>query len=170
MNKHKKIQNGASLLEVLAYLGVAAVILVGSISLLSSSNSSSDSVKTVKEVTGLMTSTKALFAGRGNYGVGSINQALIASKSVPTSMGFTPAGVITNTFGGDVTVTGVGGNVEISFDKVPKEVCANVVSKISAIQFIKVNINSVDGAIPMRPETSATACGLLSNKVIWTIN
>ncbi len=84
--RHRK-ERGASLLESIAYLGVAAIVIVGAIALLGSAFSSANTNRLAEELNAIQTGTKKLYMGQvNNYGNDSLNANLIAAKVFPSTL------------------------------------------------------------------------------------
>ncbi|MGZ5779897.1 MAG: type 4 pilus major pilin, partial [Burkholderiaceae bacterium] len=120
-------QRGASLLEGIAYLGIAALVILGAVSLLTGAFTSAQSNRGAEEVVSIRTAVKKLYMGQANsYGTADITAALITAKVFPTTLspnagGATPS--LTNSWGGSVTVagTGTGNTFAITYTGVPQD-------------------------------------------------
>ena len=167
--RNARKQAGASLLEILAYLGVASVVIAGAVSLLGSAMSGADTNKVISEVNGLRVGVKSLFAGQNNYGATSLNTLLINAKAVPATLQTNAAaGTITNVWNGAVVITGSTQNFTISYASVPQDACIKLASmSINSVQGVSVN-----GAALALPVTAAAASGacVATNTVLWTAN
>lgn len=126
--RHHK-QRGASLLESIAYLGVAAIVIVGAIALLGSAFSSANTNRLTQELNAIQTGTRKLYMGQmNNYGAGDMNPNLIAAKVFPGTLTPADKGAVSNTWGGTVKVTGTGQTFTVAYSQVPKEVCINTLT------------------------------------------
>jgi len=162
-----KRQRGASLLEAIAYLGIAAVVVLGAVSLLNGAFGSAKSNQTSEELVALRTAVRKLYLGQ-SYPAESLNATIINAGAAPaTLVRGAAAGSLTNGWGGAVTVTGVGATFTITYAGLPKDVCMNVVSGASGW----TSIGTGEGAITLFPATAANAttqCAADANNVTFT--
>jgi hypothetical protein len=161
-------QAGASLLEAIAFLGVAATIIVGAVALLSNAFSSARSNRSQEEVTAISTGVKRLFMSQaGAYGTGSINEALIRARVFPSTLAVAGTAV-TNAWNGAVDVIGNTATFDISYANVPQEVCVELVS--TSGQWIAVSVNGgTSMAPPITLAQASEACSVAgANTVVWT--
>ncbi|RJF92126.1 type 4 pilus major pilin [Noviherbaspirillum saxi] len=166
-NLHR--QRGASLLEGIAYLGIAAIIILGAVALLTSAFSGANTNRGYEEVTAIRTGVKRLYMGQSaSYGTGDLTATLISAKVFPTSLSVSGASV-KNTWNGDVSVTGASANFTISYGNVPSDVCINMVSGSSDWVSVKVGSGAA-AAPPIAPATASSACGTGSSTIVWTGN
>jgi hypothetical protein len=121
-------QRGASLLEGIAYLGIAALVILGAVSLLTTAFGNAQSNRAVEEVISLRTSIRKLYSGQ-NYGNVALTPTLIAANAVPGTLTIDRvAGTITNAWGGAVTLAGAGVTFTITYNNVPQDVCISMIS------------------------------------------
>lgn len=162
-------QAGTSLLEAIAYLGIAAIVILGAVALLRNAFSSANTNRGLEEVTAIRTGVKKLYMGQtAGYGTDSMNSTLIYAKVFPASLAVNN-GDVTNAWNGGVSVNGATANFTITYTSVPQDVCINMVSGGNA--WVSVNVNGgADLAPPILPADATTACGEASNIIIWTSN
>lgn len=160
-------QRGVSLLEAIAYLGVAATIIVGAVALLTNAFSGARANRAQEELTAISTGVKRLFMSQaGAYGTASLNETLASAKIFPSTLAVSGTDVL-NAWNGAVAVTGNTTVFDISYANVPQEVCIELVSSTS--QFVSVAANG--GAALTPPVTIAQAsgqCTAASNTIVWT--
>lgn len=177
LNRHnkghsiKRRQRGASLLEVISYLGVAAVVVIGAVSLLSQAFGSANANRALEEITAIRTNVKKIYMGQqAGYGTGSMNATLGTMNAFPSTLTVSGS-TVTNSWNGGVVVTGATSSFTIRYDAVPKDVCASIVSAQGSTGFISVAVNG-GGALtpPITPSAAGTACNTTSNSVVWTAN
>lgn len=161
-------QHGVSLLEAIAYLGVAATIIVGAVALLSNAFSGARANRAQEELTAISTGVKRLYMSQaGAFGTGNLNEALAGAKVFPSTLAVAGTDVL-NAWNGAVTVVGNTTVFDISYANVPQEVCIELLSSTS--QFISVAANGAAALTP--PVTLAQASGQCtdprSNTVVWT--
>jgi hypothetical protein len=160
-------QHGVSLLEVIAYLGVAATIIVGAVALLSNAFSSARTNRAQEELAAIGTGVKRLFMSQGGaYGNGSMNAQLAVAGVFPSTLKVSGSHV-SNAWNGAVTVTGNNSVFEISYGELPQAVCVELLA--TSHQFVSVSANGSAALQPPVTLAQATAqCGAESNTVVWT--
>lgn len=170
-NAKLRRQQGASLLEVISYLGVAAIVVIGAVALLTQAFSGANANRALEETVGLRTGIKKLYMGQAaGFGTGSINSTLVAASVFPSTLSISGS-TVTNAWNGAVTVTGATSTYDISYAAVPKDVCANLVSAQGSQGWISVAVNGAAAMTPpITPATAATACGTATNTIVWTGN
>lgn len=152
-------QRGVSLLEAIAYLGVAATIIVGAVALLSNAFSGARSNRAQEELAAIGTGVKRLFMSQaGAYGTGSLNAQLISARIFPSTLAVTGTTVL-NAWNGNVNVTGNTSEFQISYTNVPQDVCIELLSTTS--QFISVSANA---AAPLTPPVTLAQAAVQCNQ------
>lgn len=156
--RHHK-QRGASLLESIAYLGVAAIVIVGAIALLGSAFSSANTNKLTQELNAIQTGTRKLYMGQMNdYGNKDMNANLIAAKVFPGTLTPGTGSAVSNTWGGSVTVTGTGQTFTVVYTQVPKEVCINTLTAGGNWISAKLSDKGGDLPYPVTPDVATANC------------
>ena len=153
-------QRGASLLEGIAYLGIAAMVILGAVSLLTGAFSSAKSNQTSEEVVALRTAVRKLYIGQPYPGA-SMLPSLIPAKAMPNTLVIDPVALTAkNTWGGVVSVDGdpVTGTFKITYNLVPEDVCVNIVSGANGWASIAGSTT-----ITVMPPTAAQATGLCAS-------
>jgi hypothetical protein len=162
-------QCGASLLEAIAYLGVAAIVVIGAIALLNGAFSSANTNAVNEQVSAIQTGVKKLYMGQAG-GYGNLGNNVLASAGVfPSTL--TPSAAtnnVTNTWNGAVTVQGTGPTFTITYENVPRSVCVNAVT--AGGSWVSININNTsETTLPVPPDTAATDCSSeTTNTIVWT--
>jgi hypothetical protein len=154
-------QRGASLLEGIAYLGIAAIVVLGAVSLLTNAFSSAKSNQTTEELISLRTSVRKLYAGQAYPAAGIVANMVIAN-AIPNTLivdrTANPA-TITNGWAGAVTIIGDGaGLFTITYNAVPQDVCMSIVSGANGWE--RVSNAAGAGAIAAFPITANDAAGV----------
>jgi Tfp pilus assembly protein PilW len=127
---HHSRQAGATLLEALAFLGIAAIIVVGAISMFKTAQGSSQANAMLQQITGMKSTIRVLYATQASY-AGLSDAMLIAGKAVPDTLRIT-GGQIFSSFGGRVYVQHDGAMADgysIVYGEVPSDVCIKVLSQ-----------------------------------------
>lgn len=163
----KSAQRGASLLESIAFLGIAAIVILGAVALLLGSFGSANTNRAQSEVTSIRTGVKKLYMGQSaTYGTGSLNATLVNARVFPTSLALGSSGAVSNAWNGAVTVTGATANFTISYANVPKDVCINLAAANG--DWIAVRVNGTALTLPVSPSAAEGACTASANTVAWT--
>ncbi|RKP44591.1 type 4 pilus major pilin [Trinickia fusca] len=169
----RRLQKGASLLEGIAYLGIAAIVVIGAIALLNSAFSSANSNQLNSELSAEQTASRKLFmTTQGNYGGADFTTALASAKGFPQSLTVDTKGDVTNAWGGSVTVAGnatTAGQFAITYTAVPEDVCINSLTSTTE-GWLGVAVGG-NAAIqpPITPVQAKKACAA-TNTIIWTSN
>jgi hypothetical protein len=169
-------QRGASLLEGIAYLGIAAIVILGAVSLLTSAFSNALTNRASEEVVSIRTGVIKLFmAQSANYGTADMTGLLISAGVFPNTLSQTPAvgqaaAAVVNAWNGAVIVTGANSQFTISYASVPENACINLLSGATGWAQIAVNGNAgigVNGA-QITPANAIAACTTNTNTIVWT--
>lgn len=172
---HAYRQRGASLLEGIAYLGIAAVVVIGAVALMRGAFSSAQSNSLLQDAISLRTNIRKLYMGQGgtpytNIALGTLVSAQAFPASVATVVG--PPAAATNTWNGAITVAAAGGGTQFSFtyNNVPQDVCINALSGSTGWTGITVNNNAQIILFPVTPAAAVTACSTAgaTNTITWT--
>ncbi|KVO55482.1 type 4 pilus major pilin [Burkholderia stagnalis] len=165
--RHRK-ERGASLLESIAYLGVAAIVIVGAIALLGSAFSSANTNRLAEELNAIQTGTKKLYMGQvNNYGDKSLNANLIAAKVFPSTLPTGANDTVSNSWGGTVTVTGAGQTFTVAYTNVPRDVCINTLTAGGNWRTVSTGKDPI--SYPVTPSAATTNC-TDNATVTWTSN
>ncbi|NVE00138.1 type 4 pilus major pilin [Massilia sp. BJB1822] len=163
----RHFQRGASLLEGIAYLGIAAIVILGAVSLLTSAFGSANTNRSHGELTSIRTGVKKLFMGQADgYGTADLTETLIKAKAYPSSL-FVSGTTLKNSWNGAVTVGGSNNTFKITYGAVPKDVCVSMVSGGNDWTSVKVNTGA-DTPLPITPAAAAVSCSEASNTIVWT--
>jgi hypothetical protein len=152
-------QCGASLLEGIAYLGIAAVVVLGAVSLLGGAFSSAKSNQATEEAVAMRTAVRKLYIGQ-SYPVESLLPSLIAANAIPGTLAKNTAdNTLKNSWGGAVTVMGTATGFEITYAAVPKDVCVSLVSGSSGWIEIKQGSKAIT-AFPVSVSDATAVCSV----------
>ncbi len=166
-------QRGASLLEGIAYLGIAAMVVIGAIALLRTAFGSANANTMLEQLSSMQTAARKLYmTTQGNYGAVALDGPVIAAGAVPQGMSVnTTNSTITNAWGGAVTLVGNNTTFTISYANVPQDVCVDALTGTTT-GFTQVAVNAAAAiATPVSPAAATTACnGGAANTIIWTSN
>jgi hypothetical protein len=160
-------QKGTTLLEALAYLGIAALVILGAIALLVSAFSGADSNRGMQDVSTIRTGVKKLFSGQPNGYASLANSTLDAAKIFPSSLTVGANSAVTNQWGGSVTVAGTATNFTVTYGSVPRDVCVNMSTGNAEWSSVTVNGGSAL-TTPVTPASAASACSGATNSIVFT--
>ena len=172
---HRKLpslfhQRGASLLEGIAYLGIAALIILGAISLLTTAFSSAQSNSMESQVISIRTAARKLYQTQtSGYGVAGadLTPILINAGAFPPSM--VNGTSVTNAWNGAVTVA-VDATVTqftITYLLVPKQVCIDMYSNGgTANGWVAVKVGTGAFTAAPTPLLANTACAGATNTIV----
>ncbi len=162
----RRKQRGTSLLEGIAYLAIAALVILGAVALLMGAFSGANTNRTETEIASIRTGVKKLFMGSAvGYGTASLLPELSSAKVLPRTL-VVDNNNATNTFGGAVVVTGTGATFTISYAAVPQDVCVSVVSAGGDWTALSVNGNAL--SVTATPAQASAACSTATNTIVWT--
>ena len=159
---------GVSLLEAIAYLGVAATIIIGAVALLSNAFSGARSNRAQEELAAISTGVKRLFMSQaGAFGTGNLNAQLATAKIFPSTLSVNGDQVL-NAWNGAVTVTGNTSVFQISYGNVPQDSCVELLS--TSHQFLTVAANGGSELTPpvTLSQAAAQCTEAQTNTVVWT--
>ena len=154
----KKKQAGATLMEIIAYLAIAGVVVVGAVALFGSASASERATAMQRDISALQAATRSLYAGQGGYGAGSINQVLVSAKKIPSTLNVTGTNKINHRDNGEFTITGANQTFTIAVTKVAKEICIPLLTNASGWGKVKVGTAADITAFPITPTQAETSC------------
>lgn len=160
-------QRGASLLEAIAYLGIAAIVVIGAVALLNGAFNSAGTNELSEQVNAIQAGVKKLYMGQTAGYTNVTNSVLSAAGVFPSTVPVDAAGAATDTWGGSVTVTGGAGTFQIAYTNVPSAVCINAVTAGGSWSSIKIG-NTTETAFPIDPSQAQTDCGTANANITWT--
>jgi hypothetical protein len=156
-------QRGASLLEGIAYLGIAALVVLGAVSLLTSASASAKANQTTEELVALRTAVKKLYAGQ-SYPIASLLNTITLAKAVPATLQVS-GGAITNSWGGAVTIDGTTTTTfTIVYNRVPQDVCVSALSGATGWNSVSTT-GATRTVFPLTSLDATAICAGSSNNV-----
>lgn len=165
--KHSR-QRGATLVEIVLYLAVAAIVIFAVYSLFGSAFGSSKSQTESQNVQGLVASVNNIYGTMKDYPSGNLVANLIQAKAAPASMvvpGITDS--LRNAWGGAVSVNGNGDNYNISYTQVPTRACVELIR--TPINSFRQSVNGTLYTMPINGNDAAGLCAQANNVLIWDI-
>jgi hypothetical protein len=163
-------QRGASLLEGIAYLGIAAIVVLGAVSLLTGAFGSAKSNQMTEEITALRTAVRKLHMGQA-YPADAV-PVLSNANAIPNTLVVNRTAnpiTMTNSWAGAVTITNNAGRFDITYPNVPRDVCMAVVS--GANGWFQISNAAAANAVTAFPATTANAttlCANATNTLVFT--
>ena len=127
MNTRRVIrrEGGFSLFGVLLGLGLAAVVIVGSVGLYNKSREATNRSEALSLVTQLRANVESVYLNYPSYGTGSLIPALDARDLIPSKARASATSIV-HPYGGAVTITGVTDNFTIAFGTLDRGACASL--------------------------------------------
>jgi type II secretory pathway pseudopilin PulG len=163
---------GVTLLEVIAYLGVAGMIIVGSVSMLTKAFSSSEVATAQQQIEAIHTSVKKLFGASATYGTADMTTNLVQAQALPTTLrigGTATAPTVQNKWGGGVTVTGANNQFTLQYASVPRDACIEIITSLPINHWASATVGSnVATTFPIPLGTAATSCTAGTNTIALT--
>lgn len=169
MRRARQSQRGASLLEAIAYLGVAAIVVIGAVALMNGAFSSASTNELAEQVGAIQSGVKKLYMGQTGGYTGVSNTVLSSAGVFPSTL---PASgsAVTNAWGGGVTVSSTAaGQFSIEYTAVPQAVCINAVMAGGSWLSVTINTSPAQTTVPVSPATAQAQCSsATANTVTWT--
>jgi len=160
----RRSQRGATLLEAVAFLGIAAIVLIGAVALFSNAFHSARANQLTEEVTAIETAARNMY-GRGagmtanltDSGIGGLAKA----NALPSTLQVKQTdGTVTDEWGGAVTLTQDTTNkneVDISFANVPQAEC--IAALTAGGDWVSIDVGTTTGVTsPVSTSTATTDC------------
>lgn len=162
-------QRGATLIEIILYLAVAAIIIFAVFSLFGNAFGGGKSQSETANIQGLVSGVNSLYGTQRTYPTGSLIPALIKAKAAPSSMvvqgGATNS--LRNSWGGAVAVNGSENYYTIQTTGVPARACIELAQmSVGAVGF---GINGQGLNSPASATDSANTCTAENNTLSWDI-
>lgn len=169
-------QSGLTMIEAVAFLGIAGLVMAGALAMYNSARTSTDVAQVTDEFFSLKENTEHLFTGSSGYVSTNVIGALINAKKIPASL--TVSGTaVTNEWGGDVEIGNGIAEFRITYDKVPKGVCVGMLPGITAPGgWGGYNVVATGAAVGVKvaspgkiaPDVASNICLENSKVSIWT--
>lgn len=161
------LQSGATLLEAIGFLGVAAVVITAVGAMIAFAFYDAQINQIDVEVVKIRNNVKRIYSlsSISFPPAGTMTQSLITSKAFPDTLAVdSSANTVTNVFGGSVTVDGSGSSFNVTYNGVPNDACVQLLASAAGWESIFINgsITSVTGI-----NAAAAACTADSNTIVW---
>jgi hypothetical protein len=164
---YRSRQRGASLLEGIAYLGIAALVILGAVSLLASAFGNAQANRATEETISLRTAVRKLFSGQTYPAGNAITQTMVTARAVPGTLTVNAANnTITNSWGGAVTMVGTGAAFDLTYNNVPQDVCVNMLAGASGWNSVAGN-GTVVATTPVTAAQASQICSQANNNITF---
>jgi prepilin-type N-terminal cleavage/methylation domain-containing protein len=164
------LQQGMTLIEVMVSLSIFALVVGGALALFGSTSASQTTTQMKSDLSALRVAVKSLYFGQGGYGTVGLNEVLINSNKVPSTMpvtGTAPNRVINTSQNGTVTVTGATAQYTIAVTNITSDVCVGMVAGTNGWAAVQIGAGAVISTFPISPTTASTNCSA-SNPIAVT--
>lgn len=161
-------QRGATLVEIILYLAVAAIVIFAVFSLFSNAFGGGKSQSEITSIQGIASGVNSIYGTQRTYPSGSLVPALIQTKAAPSAT-IDPSSTtsLRNSFGGAITVIGYDTQYQISTGGLPQRACAEL-AQIN-IGAIGMNINGTETPSPATAGNAVANCNGNPNTITWAI-
>lgn len=163
INKNRFGQAGANLLELLIFIVLGLVILLGSVSIYKMSSANSKETTATNQIIATQIGYRSAYAGQSSYGTGDITDA----KNLPSDVKVSGT-TVTNSWNGAVTITGATSLFTITWAGVPDGSCAKLA--ILNADWQSVAINGSTQTLPVTTANAKLACTAGTNTIAYTSN
>jgi hypothetical protein len=167
----RRASRGATLLEAIAFLSVASIVILGALALFGSSFQSAASERLVQESNAVAANVRAAYLSAGTGGYAKLSMTdLYDAKAFPATLQASLSGTsvtLTDAWGGAVTVTLDGNGLPVlTYRNVPKGVC--IAALLSSNNWTSVTVNGTAQASTSPSAAQATAaCTSAANTIAW---
>jgi hypothetical protein len=158
-------QRGLSLMDLILFLGLIALIIAGVLALFSQADTSARTSELLKGVAGLNANIRSLYSGQSGYDEPNMVPTLIKANAVPSN--WVKGNVLVNGYGGSVTVTGNGSNFVIGLQRIPNDACIRFLSEQSSVSWSVMEANGQKFTqLPMKVADATASCNAGTNNAI----
>lgn len=164
----KHVQRGISLIEILASLGLIAMVIFGATALFSAGSSTQKSNQLAQGLVGIRTAVKGLYAGQGSYATLGTNGNAIVINAGKMPSDFAVSGTsVTHPLNGNLTVANNGGlQFSVTVTNVPQSNCVDLMT--SATGWISVRAGSAAArTTPVDPATANADCNAATQTLVF---
>lgn len=174
-----KKQRGASLVEVVAYLGIAGLIIGGALAMFTGASASQSSNQMGVEINGIRTATRSLYSATGNYGTVNMLPTLSQSTQLPSTWivaGTGSAMTAIHELNAGVGIIGATALFNITLDGIPAAQCVSIVSKQGNQGWSAIYVAAATATVAalatgqvtaFDPDSVATSCAATNNKITF---
>lgn len=161
----RKRQRGLTLMDLILFLGLIALIIAGVLALFSQADTSTRTSELLKGVAGLHANIRSLYNSQSEYAVGSMDETLIKANAVPAN--WVKGNSLQHNYGGTVHVTGNGTSFSITLTHLPNDACIRFLSEQGAASWASVTANGTDiTQLPVKVADATAVCNAGANDTI----
>ena len=162
LNQLKK-QAGASLMELIAYLSVAAVVVVGALALYNSATSSQQTTQLTQDLAAVRAAVKQVWQGQGSFGANgtNLNNVLVSAKRIPTTIRVdtsTNPNTLTHMANGTMNITSAVTSFNVAITNIGADLCIPLLTGANGWISVSVGGGAPITSFPIDPGTATTAC------------
>lgn len=176
-------RRGLTLIETAMVLAIAAVFIAGVMLFFQNASISSKTNEATSQLAAIQQAIRTVYAGQASYdtSTGTMEQALIQTRSVPSKMVDTASNTLRHAFNGPVLIgpAAGGSNFQVVFNGLPSDACAKMLTMDFGRGLLTVNGSPTvqalsDGAGsgftgPLSPVDAGAACGNNNtSSIAWT--
>jgi hypothetical protein len=163
-------QSGASLIEIVSYLGVAAIVVIGAVMLLNTAFGGANVNRAIQEISAFQTGVKRLYMGQTTgYGDGDLVPSLLAAQQVPSTVSVR-GNEIFNSWNGQIRVNGLANTqFTLEYANIPQAPCIELATSRGGTGWTEVNISGTSiTTFPVTVADATAACANAANTIVWT--
>ncbi|MCV9964671.1 hypothetical protein OIU34_22530 [Pararhizobium sp. BT-229] len=169
-------KRGATMMEVIAYLAIASVIIAGVLVLLSVAFGQSKTATALSQLNQIQTAVRNLYSGQPNY-AGLSTSVIVNTRALQQSM--ISGATIRHAFNGAVTITpvpttdgGANSAFTVSFANVPQDACQSMLTKDlgRGLYEAGANVKQQQPSLPFTLAQATASCSATYNTVTWTFS
>lgn len=177
-------RRGLTLIETAMVLAIAAVFIAGVMLFFQNASISSKTNEATSQLAAIQQAIRTVYAGQASYNDvnGTMELALINTRSVPQKMVDTATKTLRHAFNGPVLIgpASGGANFQVVFNGLPSDACAKMltmdfgrgllsVSGSTTVQALSGDGASGGAAGPVDPVTAGATCGNNNtSSIMWT--
>lgn len=171
---HNNRKRGATLMEMVAWLALAAMIIAGALVLWNVANSSRQTTTALTQLNQIQTAVRTLYSGQSSY-TGLTTAILVNSKALQQSM--ISGATIRHAYNGAVTVTpvattngGANSGFTVSFANIPQDACQQMLTKDlgRGLYEAGASAKAQQPNLPFSLANATASCTATYNTVTWT--
>jgi prepilin-type N-terminal cleavage/methylation domain-containing protein len=162
MQKNFK-QAGLTLIELIASLGIFALVAGGALALYNSGKSSQGSTQMLQDLTAIRAATQQIWNGQGSYGTAgtNLNNVLVKSNRIPSTIkvddSSTPP-TLTHSNNGTVTIAAAAIGFTVTLTNIDEELCIPLMTSAKGWTSVKAGSSAAVTSFPISPATAITNC------------
>ncbi|MBR6000810.1 MAG: hypothetical protein IK089_06110 [Oxalobacter sp.] len=156
-----RLSKGFTLVETLLVLGFAGILIAGAMGLYMVSRASTTAIQVANDIDIVSQIMERYFMGYGRPANNtSLNQMLIDSGKLPSSVRNTAESNLSNAYGGTLTTNYNAGTYTVTVSNIPRSGCIAIATSLPA-KWDSITIGEGDAitTVPMTVAAAEAACG-----------